>query len=157
MRYFFIDRILEYKQGESAKAVKNITLSEDIFDDHFPDLPIYPGAYLIESAAQLGGFLVEMTVNKPEVISRAMMGQVDQAKFYRAAEPGDQLLLEACLENIMEDAAKICVHISCSGTKVARVFLTFILKRIDNLRIHEQRRSLYTLWTKHIEDFPEIL
>ncbi len=157
MRYFAIDRILKYTEGQSATGVKNITLSDDIFTDHFPDLPIYPGAYIIESAAQLGGFLIEMTLNTPHDIRRAMMVQVDQAKFYNPAEPGDQLVLEAEIENIMEDAAKISAHVSCSGKKVARVFITFVMQKIDKEKIHEQRRSLYTLWAKHLENFPEIL
>lgn len=157
MRYFFIDRVLEYKEGKRAVAVKNITLSDDIFADHFPDMPVFPGAYIIESAAQLGGFLVEMTVNKPDDIRRAMLAQVDQAKFFTPAEPGDQLLLEAVIENIMEDAAKISVHITCAGKKVSRVFLTFVMKKLDLEKIHEQRRSLYTLWTKRMENVPQIL
>ncbi len=157
MRYFFIDRILEYKEGKSVTAIKNITLSDDIFTDHFPDMPIFPGAYIIEAAAQLGGFLVEMTVNKSDDIRRAMMAQVDQAKFYSPAEPGDQLILEATLENIMEDAAKIEVHVTCAGKKVSRLFITFVMKEIELDKIHEQRRSLYTLWTKHMEEPPEIL
>lgn len=157
MRYFFIDRIFKYEKGKGATGVKNITLSEEVFSDHFPDLPIYPGAYIIESAAQLGGFLLEMSLNKSDEIRRAVMVQVDQAKFYKPAEPGDQLLLEAEIENIMDDAAKVVVHVSSSGEKTARVFITFMLQKINNDKIHEQRRNLYRIWTKNLENFPEIL
>ncbi len=156
MRFFFIDRVVEFTRGEEAKAIKNITLSDDVFSDHFPDLPIFPGSYIIESAAQLGGFLVEMSVNTPGEIKRAMMAQVNQAKFYIPAEPGDQLILHATIENIMADAAKISINVSCNNDKVARITLTFVLKSTELDKIHDQRRSLYSLWTKHLENFPTI-
>ena len=157
MRYFMLDKILEYNEGKNAKAVKNITLSDDVMADHFPDLPIYPGAFVVESAAQLGGFLLEMSFNTPQSIRRAMMAQIDQAKFYRPAEPGDQLLLDTQLDSFIDDAAKVKVHVSSEGKKVARALLTFVLKEVEWEKIHEQRRSLYSIWTRHIEGFPEIL
>lgn len=158
MRYFMLDRILSFNKSQDATAIKNITLSEDVLSDHFPELPIYPGAFIIESAAQLGGFLVEMSVNTPASIRRAMMVQVDQAKFYQPTEPGDQLLLNAKIDNLLDDAAaRVMVNVSCSEKKVARALITFVLKDVSWEKIHEQRRSLYRIWTKTIKGFPEIL
>lgn len=157
MRYLMIDRILGFQKNCSATAVKNITLSDDVFTDHFPELPIYPGAFLIESAAQLGGFLVEMSLNTSPQVRRAMLVQVNQAKFHRPAEPGDQLLLGAELDNVGDDAAQVKVTIACAGEKIARVHLTFVLKEVPHEMIHEQRRSLYRIWTKNLAGIPEIL
>ena len=157
MRYFMLDRILSFNKSQSATAIKNITLSDDVLSDHFPELPIYPGAFIIESAAQLGGFLVEMSINTPSNIRRAMMVQVDQAKFHQPTEPGDQLLLNAEIDTLMDDAARVMVKVTCSGNKVARVLITFVLKDVPWEKIHEQRRSLYRIWTKSIKECPEIL
>ena len=157
MRYFMLDRILSFDKLQSASAIKNITLSDDVLSDHFPELPIYPGAFIIESAAQLGGFLVEMSINTPSSIRRAMMVQVDQAKFHHPTEPGDQLLLNAEIDSLMADAARVMVKVSCSGNKVARVLITFVLKDVPWEKIHEQRRGLYRIWTKSIKECPEIL
>lgn len=157
MRYLMLDRILGFQKHQSATAIKNITLSDDIFTDHFPELPIYPGAFLIEAAAQLGGFLVEMSLNTSSQVRRALLVQVNQAKFHRPAEPGDQLLLEAEMDNAGDDAARIKATITCAGEKVARIHLTFVLKEVPHPMIHEQRRSLYRIWTKNLAGIPEIL
>ncbi len=157
MRYFMIDRITDLKIGESASAIKNVTLTEDILHDHFPDYPVLPGAFIIESMAQLGGFLLEMSLNKPGFIRRALLIQVDHAKFYKPAEPGDQLILHVQMAEQMEDAAKISARVNISGEKSALAKLTFLIKEIDSEKIHQQRRYFYKLWTKHLEHIPEIL
>jgi len=38
MRFFMIDRITRWEVGKTAEATKNVALSEDFFDDHFPKL-----------------------------------------------------------------------------------------------------------------------
>ncbi len=130
MRYFLLDRIMEFQVNESAVGIKNITLSEDIFQDHFPEHPVFPGAMLIEAMAQLGGFLLEMSVNKPNNIRRALLAQVDKAKFHRMAEPGEQLVIYGQMAEQMEDAAKINIRVENKGEKSASAKLTFVLKSI---------------------------
>jgi len=53
MRFFLIDRITRWEVGRAAEALKNVALSEDFFDDHFPRRPILPGVLMIEGMAQL--------------------------------------------------------------------------------------------------------
>ena len=36
MRWFWIDRFLEFESGRYAKAVKCVSLAEDYLHDHFP-------------------------------------------------------------------------------------------------------------------------
>ncbi len=157
MRYFMIDRVTDLETGHSASAIKNVSLSENVLHDHFPDFPVFPGALVVEAMAQLGGFLIEMSYNTPASIRRALLAQIDRAKFHRPAEPGDQIRLKARLTDQMEDAAKVSVGADLGGEKMATATLTFILKEIDSQRIHEQRRYCYRLWTKHLDRVPEIL
>ena len=157
MRYFMIDRITELKVGESAVAVKNVTLSEDILQDHFPDYPVFPGALIIEAMAQLSGFLLEMTMNKPGKVRRALLGQVDRAKFHNMAEPGDQLIITVRIDHQMEDAAQVKCSAAVSGEKVSSALLTFVMKHLDSERIHRQRRYFYNIWTRKLDNLPEIL
>lgn len=157
MRYFLIDRVTEISPGDFARGVKCVTLSEDVLHDHFPDLPLLPGAFVIEAMAQLGGFLLEMSTNSRDSIRRALLVQVDNAKFHKAAEPGDLLELTARMAEQMEDAAKVDVTVTVSGEKSASAKLTFVLKSIDSERIHEQRRYLYKLWTKNLKQSLQIL
>ena len=152
-----LDRIVEFNKGENATAIKNVTLSEDILHDHFPGYPVFPGALVIEAMAQLGGFLIEMSINRPESIWRALLAQVDKAKFHRPAEPGEQLLIYARMAEQMEEAAKVSIRVDVSGEKMAASKLTFILKRIESESIHQQRRDVYRLWTRHLDQILEIL
>ena len=150
MRYFMVDRVTEFTKGISASAIKNITLTDDILHDHFPDYPVFPGAMLIEAMAQLGGFLLEMSVNTKKYIRRAVLAQIDKAKFHNPAEPGDQLRLTAELDEQLDDAAKVNITVHCGDTKIANAKLTFVLEPIESDKIHAQRRYFYRLWTKKL-------
>ena len=156
MRYFMLDRVTEFTKGISASGIKNITLTDDVLHDHFPDYPVFPGAMLLEAMAQLGGFLLEMSVNTKDSVRRALLAQVDKAKFYNLAEPGDQLRLSAELEEQIDDAAKINITVKCDETKIAGAKLTFVLKTIESEKIHAQRRYFYRLWTKKLIPSAEI-
>jgi 3-hydroxyacyl-[acyl-carrier-protein] dehydratase len=152
MRYFLIDRVTELLPGERARGLKSVTLSDEVLHDHFPDHPIMPGALVVESIAQLGGFLLEMTVNKPgSSLLRAVLVQIDQAKFYGPAGPGDCLDVTVTLDSLRETAGTINGEVHAAGRRIARADLTFVLRSIDSERVHEQRRYLYRLWTRDLQ------
>ncbi len=151
MRYFLLDRVTEIIPGKQARGIKNVTLSDEILHDHFPDYPIMPGALIIEAAAQLGGFLLETTFNKPDARPRrALMVQVRNAKFHETCGPGDRLEILTSLSSTQESACQISADVTVEGKRVARAELTFIMKEIDSERLHQQRSSLYKLWTKDL-------
>ena len=156
MRYFLLDRVTEFVAGESAAGIKNVTLSNEVLHDHFPDLPVFPGALVVEAMAQLGGFLLEMSRNRTDYIRRALLIQIDQAKFHKPAEPGDQIRLFATIGEQMEDAAKINARAELDGEKMAVARLTFLMKEIDSNKIHQQRRYVYRLWTRLLDPRPPI-
>ena len=56
MRYLLIDHITEWKSGESIMGVKNVAMSEDFLEFHFPKNPIMPGILLLEGLVQLAGW-----------------------------------------------------------------------------------------------------
>ncbi len=152
MRYFLLDKVTELVPGERARGIKNVTLTDEVLHDHFPDYPVLPGVLVIEAAAQLGGFLLEMTFNKEgEAPRRAVLVQIQQAKFYKPAEPGDQITLTATLGPTIEAAAQIKAEATIAGERAMRATITFMLKAIDSERVHEQRRSLYRLWTRSLD------
>ncbi|MBI5208645.1 MAG: beta-hydroxyacyl-ACP dehydratase [Elusimicrobia bacterium] len=158
MRYFLIDRVTELEVGKSVRGVKCVTLSDEVIHDHFPDYPILPGALIVEGAAQLAGFLLEMTLNRPDSPPRrALLVQIEHAKFYSLCEPGDRLEFAVTLGERLEDAVQAAAEASVDGKRVARAALTFMMKDIASVKIHEQRRYLYTLWTKHLQPPPTIL
>src|SRR5690242_14128610 len=96
MRYVLLDRITELSPPSLALAVKCVSLSDDLFADHFPGLPVMPGALVLESMAQLGGALLEASmraIGRPDLYS--VLSIVEKAKFRRMVRPGDKIELEA--------------------------------------------------------------
>jgi 3-hydroxyacyl-[acyl-carrier-protein] dehydratase len=151
VRYFLLDRVTDVVPGESARGVKNVTLTDEVMHDHFPDYPILPGALLVEAMAQLAGFLLEVTHNgEDKPLVRALLVAIAQAKFSRPAEPGDKIELTARCKSSLDAAAQVEIEAHVDGERIARAQLTFMLKAIDSDRVHEQRRYLYRLWTKHL-------
>ena len=91
MRYLLIDRIDEWKKGEKIRGVKNIAMSEDFLEFHFPGRPVMPGVLLIEAFAQLTGWLEAAS---SDFKNWFLITQVRQCKFHGFALPGDQVELE---------------------------------------------------------------
>ena len=149
MRYYLIDKVTTLVPGERAGGVKCVTLSDEILHDHFPDYPMLPGALVVEAAAQLAGFLLEMSFNGPDKpLVRALLVQVQRAKFYDPVGPGDTLIVETRIESTRESAAQVAFDGRVADKMVARGTLTFVLRAIDSPRVHEQRRHVYALWTR---------
>jgi 3-hydroxyacyl-[acyl-carrier-protein] dehydratase len=157
MRYFLLDQVTELVPGVSARGLKNVSLSDEVLHDHFPDHPVLPGALVIEAAAQLAGFLIELSADPgPLPPRRALLAQIRRAKFYQPAQPGDQIDLRARLTGVLDGAAEVDCEASVGGARSLEATLTFILKTVDSERVHEQRRRLYRVWTRALEPKPVI-
>jgi 3-hydroxyacyl-[acyl-carrier-protein] dehydratase len=152
MRYFLIDKVTELVIGSRARGIKNVTLSDEILSDHFPDYPVMPGALIIEAAAQLAGFLLEMTFNQDgSPVVRALLAQVSLAKFHETAKPGDCLDVEVTIESMLDNAARVDTRVRVGDRRIMTGGLMFAMKRIDSTLLNEQRRYLYRLWTRDLE------
>ena len=55
--FLLIDRVIEVKQGDCIKAIKNITYNEPCFQGHFPSKSVMPGVLIIEAFAQATALL----------------------------------------------------------------------------------------------------
>ena len=94
--FLLVDRITDLKQGEYIEGYKNVSISEPVFQGHFPDHPIYPGVMIIEGMAQAGGVLAfkSMDNTSQEEIDNKVVYfmSIDKAKFRAPVTPGDQLI-----------------------------------------------------------------
>ncbi len=127
MRWIWIDKFVEFESGKRAVSVKNVSLAEEHLHDHFPGFPTMPASLMIEAMAQTGGILVgEVRGFKEKVI----LAKVSKAKFYDIVRPGDQLHLEAVIENIVDEAANIVGTIRCGEKTIAEISMFF--SHIDN-------------------------
>ncbi len=87
-----IDRVLNWESGKSINAIKNVTINEEFFNGHFPNKPVMPGVMTIEALAQTSALLAFLTMGqKPDENAVVYFLGIDNARFKRPVEPGDQL------------------------------------------------------------------
>ncbi|MFO1293443.1 MAG: 3-hydroxyacyl-ACP dehydratase FabZ [Rubrivivax sp.] len=99
--FLMVDRVLEVEVGQYVKAVKNVTINEPYFVGHFPVRPVMPGVLIIEALAQAAAMLAYVSTGGAAGDDKVVyLAGVDNARFKRPVEPGDQLVLEAWLERI---------------------------------------------------------
>ena len=95
-QFLLVDRITELNPGEYIEGLKNVSISEPVFQGHFPDHPIYPGVMIIEGMAQAGGVLAFKSmdeVSQEEIAKKVVyFMSIDKAKFRSPVTPGDQLV-----------------------------------------------------------------
>jgi len=92
--FLLVDRVTELTKGESVVSYKNVSISEPVFQGHFPDHPIYPGVMILEGMAQAGGILAfeSMEMTKEEAAQKVVyFMSIDKAKFRAPVRPGDKL------------------------------------------------------------------
>jgi len=81
--------------GESIVGYKNVSISEPVFQGHFPDHPIYPGVMIVEGMAQAGGVLAFKSLSEEEQNDAenkvVYFMSIDKCKFRAPVTPGDKL------------------------------------------------------------------
>lgn len=106
--FLLIDRILEIDPGKSIVALKNITMNEFQFVGHFPNQPVMPGVLILEAMAQAGCVLAYKSTNtKSSDGALFYFAGIDNARFRRVVEPGDQLRLEVKVVRAKKDIWKL--------------------------------------------------
>jgi 3-hydroxyacyl-[acyl-carrier-protein] dehydratase len=120
--FLLIDRVIEIDMGKSLVALKNVTMNEPFFTGHFPQRPVMPGVLILEAMAQAGGVLAYKSTNtSPDDGVLYYFAGIDNARFRRVVEPGDQLRLEVkVLKNKrdiwkLEGSAYVGDELACSA------------------------------------------
>lgn len=104
MRWFWIDRFIEFESGKQAKAVKCISLAEDHLHDHFPYHPVIPHSLVIEGMAQTGGLLVGETSNFER---KVVLAKLSKSTFYFPAIAGDVLTYTTTIQYVKNEGARV--------------------------------------------------
>ena len=93
--FLLVDRVTSLDAGKSIEAYKNVSISEPVFQGHFPDHPIYPGVMIIEGMAQAGGVLAFQSASKEDQEAAkdkvVYFMSIDKCKFRAPVRPGDKL------------------------------------------------------------------
>ena len=147
MRFFLIDKIIRWEVPHVAEAVKNIALSEDFFDDHFPRRPIMPGVLIVEGMAQLGGlFLEEALRQKYDRDGKALLAVLERTKFRTTARPGDQLIYRVEVTSLNQAGGKVAAEALCDDRTVATTGMAFFFQEIDDPMLQSKRAELMKIW-----------
>jgi len=112
-----IDRMVEHVPGRLARALKNVTVNEPFFQGHFPGYPVMPGVLVIEALVQLSAVLA-----RDHGLALDLSG-IAGARFKRQVSPGDQLLLEARMDPMVEGRGGFAVLASVAGELAAEAQL----------------------------------
>ena len=122
MRWIWIDRFLEFESGKRARAVKNLSLAEDYFAEHFPGWPVMPAALILEGLAQTGGILVG---EANEFREKVVLAKVPFARFAREAGPGEQLTYHAEVVDLRPEGAVVRGRVTSGPDLVAEAEIFF--------------------------------
>jgi UDP-3-O-[3-hydroxymyristoyl] N-acetylglucosamine deacetylase/3-hydroxyacyl-[acyl-carrier-protein] dehydratase len=121
-----VDKIVDFKPGESIVGIKNVTINEPFFQGHFPNHPVMPGVMIVEAMAQTGGIMILNTLPDPEN-HVAYFASIDNVKFRKPVMPGDTLRLELTVISLktmltkMHGEAFVGKDKVCEGDFLAKV------------------------------------
>lgn len=149
MRFQLVDKIDEICYGKYVIGTKCITFADDVFTDHFPGYPIFPGSLLQESLAQLAGSFFELIMKEKGLpVKRSVLTIVNKMKFRKPAEPGDKLSLRADIVTMQDDYGVASVKAFISEDIYAEGELTFYFVDIKIEKLEQSRQELYDIFIK---------
>ncbi len=91
MRFTLIDRITDIQPGKTICAVKNVTLTEEYLQDHFPLFPVLPGVFMLEAATQTAAWLIR--VSEDFAHSMVLLREARNVKYGAFVSPGHSLTI----------------------------------------------------------------
>lgn len=155
MRFHLLDRIEEIRYHDWISAVKCVSLSDEVFDEHFPGHPVYPGSLILEGLAQLGGSFFELNMlHEGQPVRRSVLSIVNRMKFRRPVVPGDRMQLRARLVSYREEFGVVAVQSEVDGEIVAEGELTFTFLDLPDAALQASRQELYRICMKTVREVP---
>lgn len=129
--FLLVDRVVEIEKGKRIKALKNVSINEPFFTGHFPHRPVMPGVLMLEAMAQAAALLVfDMLGVVPDEKTVYYFAGIDNARFKRPVEPGDQLVLEVAIDRVKAGIYKFKGSASVDGQIAAQADLMCTMRRI---------------------------
>ena len=118
-----VDRVLELEPHKSIKALKNVTINEPFFIGHFPNRPVMPGVLILEALAQTAALLTFSEEPHDPANTLYLFVGIDNARFKRVVEPGDQLILNVTFERYIRGIWKFKARAEVDGEVAAEAEL----------------------------------
>jgi 3-hydroxyacyl-[acyl-carrier-protein] dehydratase len=129
--FLLVDRVLEIEPGKRIQALKNVSMNEPFFQGHFPYRPVMPGVLILEALAQAAALLAFDTLGVvPDDKMVYYFAGIDEARFKRPVEPGDQLILEVELDRMKSGIFKFKSRAKVRNDIVAEAALMCTMRAI---------------------------
>jgi 3-hydroxyacyl-[acyl-carrier-protein] dehydratase len=129
--FLLVDRVLELEKGKRIQALKNVTINEPFFGGHFPHRPVMPGVLMLEAMAQAAALLAFDAVDKtPDDKTVYYFAGIDNARFKRPVEPGDQLIMDVTLDRMKAGIFKFTGVTRVQGNVVCQAELMCTMRTI---------------------------
>ncbi len=126
-----VDRVIALEKGKSIKALKNVTINEPFFQGHFPYRPVMPGVLMLEALAQAAALLaLDALGTGPSEDLVYYFAGIDNARFKRPVEPGDQLTLDVEMVRMKAGIFKFNCSASVDGTLAVQAELTCAVRPV---------------------------
>lgn len=114
-----------------------IPRSSSLFNNHFPDLPVLPGIYLIEFIAQSAGHLTMASLGFSKM---AVLAKVSHCKFSNFVSPGEEIICKIekhkCEHGFtLSSATVFCAERSVCTAEIRMKILDFPSNRARDLLI----------------------
>ncbi|WP_310389510.1 3-hydroxyacyl-ACP dehydratase FabZ [Roseateles sp.] len=126
-----VDRVLEIEKGKRILALKNVSINEPYFVGHFPHRPVMPGVLMLEAMAQAATLLAlastDIVLDDTTVVYFA---GIDNARFKRPVEPGDQILLDVTLDRAKAGIFKFSGKVMVGEQLAAEAQLICTMRKI---------------------------
>lgn len=130
--FLLVDRITEIGPGERLVGIKNVSINEHFFSGHFPQYPVMPGVLIVEALAQTAAVGAYFILGESAFNRLYYLTGVDDARFKRVVEPGDQLRLEVELLQQRGEHWRFKGAASVDGQLVCSANLLFMGRELSN-------------------------
>ncbi|MCA9043457.1 MAG: beta-hydroxyacyl-ACP dehydratase [Planctomycetaceae bacterium] len=123
MRFLLIDRITDLQPGQSITAIKNVSLGEELLQDHFPGFPIIPGVLMVECLTQAGAWLMRYTEDFK--YATILLKEAKAVKFNHFVSPGQTIEVTCTVHKQEGNLYTMKAAGTCEGKNVvsARIVL----------------------------------
>jgi 3-hydroxyacyl-[acyl-carrier-protein] dehydratase len=129
--FVLVDKVISMELGKEITAIKNVTINEPYFPGHFPYHPVMPGVLIVEALAQAAALLSFKTMNtKPTEDSVYYFAGIDNARFKKPVNPGDQIVLHVKIDRVLKGIWKYSGTATVDNDIVAEANMMCILKEI---------------------------
>ncbi len=121
--FLLLDEVTALEPGVRVVARKLVRSDEWYLAGHFPGRPIMPGVLMVEALAQAGAVAV---LSEPENRGKLVLfAGIDDLRFKRIVEPGDELELTCELEKVRGPIGRGKATATVRGELAVRGVLTF--------------------------------